>query len=142
MFVWKWDFICALTHEVHDQLARAGAEDEVPHEVGDEGEGDADQRHEQVAGGQRQQEQVGDGPHASVPHEHRDDQAVSQDAEEEDEAVEDDPHRLVHIWGREVRKVPSNLKPEAAGRCVCVEGGGRKNTLDPTCCKTREYHHV
>lgn len=88
----------SLTHEVHDQLAHARAEDEVPHEVGDEGEGDADQGHHQVAGGQRQQEEVGDGPHAPVGHQDGDDEAVAQDAEEEDEAVEDDPHRLVDVW--------------------------------------------
>lgn len=87
----------ARTHKVHDHLAHAGAEDKVPHEVGDEGEGDAHQRDHEVAHGQGQQEQVGDGPHAPVPHQHRDDQAVAQDAEEEDEAVEDDPHRLVDI---------------------------------------------
>lgn len=86
-----------LTHEVHDQLAYPVAEDEVPHEVWDEGEGDADQGDHQVADGQRQQEEVGDRPHAPVPHQHGDDEAVSQDAEEEDEAVEDDPHRLVDV---------------------------------------------
>lgn len=88
-----------LTHEVHDQLAHPGTEDEVPHEVGDEREGDADHRHHQVAGGQRQQEEVGDGPHALVPHQHGDDEAVAQDAEQEDQAVEDDPHRLVDVCG-------------------------------------------
>lgn len=86
-----------LTHEVHDQLAYPGAEDEVPHEVGDEGEGDADDGHHQVADGQGQQEQVGHRPHAPVPHQDGDDEAVAQHAEEEDEAVEDDPHRLVDI---------------------------------------------
>lgn len=89
----------ALTHEVHDQLAHPGTEDEVPHEVGDEREGDADHRDHQVAGGQRQQEEVGDGPHALVPHQHGDDEAVAQDAEQEDQAVEDDPHRLVDVCG-------------------------------------------
>lgn len=89
-----------LTHEVHDQLAHPGAEDEVPHQVGDEGEGDADDGDHQVADGQRQQEQVGDRPHAPVPHQHRDDQAVAQHAEEEDEAVEDDPDRLVDVCRR------------------------------------------
>ena len=88
----------ALTHEVHDQLAYAGAEDEVPHEVGDEGEGDAEQGHHEVADGEGQQEQVGDGPHAPVPHQDPDDEAVTQNAEEEDEAVEDDPHCLVDVW--------------------------------------------
>lgn len=91
------EFIISLTHEVHDQLANASAEDEVPHQVGDEGEGDADQGDHQVADGQGQQEEVGDGPHAPVPHQHGDDEAVAQDAEEEDEAVEDDPHCLVDI---------------------------------------------
>lgn len=70
-----------LTHEVHDQFTHAGSEDEVPHEVGDEGEGDADDWQYQVAGGQRQQEEVGDGPHALVPHQDGDDEAVAQDAE-------------------------------------------------------------
>lgn len=90
-----------LTHEVHDQLAHAGAKDEVPHEVGDEGEGHAHQGHHQVADGQRQQEEVGDGAHAPVPHQHGDDEAVAQHAEEEDEAVEDDPHCLVDVWEEE-----------------------------------------
>lgn len=91
----------ALTHEVHDQFAHPGTEDEVSHEVGDESEGDADHRDHQVAGGQRQQEEVGDGPHALVPHQHGDDKAVAQDAEQEDEAVEDDPHRLVDVYRRD-----------------------------------------
>lgn len=95
------DLQAALTHEVHDQLAHPGTEDEVPHEVGDEREGDADHRDHQVAGGQRQQEEVGDGPHALVPHQHGDDEAVAQDAEQEDQAVEDDPHRLVDVCGRD-----------------------------------------
>lgn len=86
-----------LTHEVHDQLAHAGAEDEVPHEVRDEGEGDAHQGDHQVADGQRQQEEVGDRPHALVPHQDGEDEAVAQDAEEEDEAVEDDPDCLIDI---------------------------------------------
>lgn len=88
----------ALTHEVHDKFADPGAEDEVPHEVGDEGEGDADDGHHHVADGQGQQEQVGDRPHAPVPHQDGDDEAVAQHAEEEDEAVEDDPDCLVDIW--------------------------------------------
>ena len=87
-----------LTHEVHDQLAYPAAEDEVLHEVGDEGEGDADDGHHQVADGQGEQEQVGDRPHAPVPHQDRDYEAVAQHAEEEDEAVEDDPDCLVDIW--------------------------------------------
>ena len=91
------ELMVGLTHEVHDQLAHAGAEDEVPHEVGDEGEGDADQGHHQVADGQRQQEEVGDRPHAPVPHQDGDDEAVAQHGEEEDEAVEDDPDRLVDV---------------------------------------------
>lgn len=95
------DLQAALTHEVHDQLAHPGTEDEVPHEVGDEREGDADHRDHQVAGGQRQQEEVGDGPHALVPHQHGDDEAVAQNAEQEDQAVEDDPHRLVDVCGRD-----------------------------------------
>lgn len=89
--------IISLTHEVHNQFAHSSAKDEIPHEVGDEGEGDADQRDHQVADGQRQQEEVGDGSHAPVPHQHGNDEAVAQDAEEEDEAVEDDSHRLVDI---------------------------------------------
>lgn len=96
---WMTGKLCdlGLTHEVHDQLAYPSAEDEVPHEVGDEGEGDADDGHHQVADGQGQQEQVGDRPHAPVPHQHGDDEAVAQHAEEEDEAVEDDPDGLVDI---------------------------------------------
>lgn len=86
-----------LTHEVHDQLAHPGAEDEVPHEIGDEREGDADHRDHEVAGGQRQQEEVGDGPHALVPHQDGDDEAVAQNAEQEDQAVEEDPYRLVDV---------------------------------------------
>lgn len=89
--------ISTLTHEVHDQFAYPSAKDEIPHEVGNEGEGDAHQRDHQVADGQRQQEEVGDGPHAPVPHQDRDDEAVTQDTEEEDEAVENDPHCLVDI---------------------------------------------
>lgn len=90
-----------LTHEVHDYLADAGAEDEVPHEVGDEGEGNADDGDHQVTDGQGQQEEVGDSPHAPVPHQDSDDEAVAQDAEEEDEAVEDDPDCLVDVWVEE-----------------------------------------
>lgn len=80
------------THEVHDQLANDGAEDEVPHQVGDEGEGDAHQGDHEVTDRQGQQEEVGDGPHAPVPHQDGDDEAVAHDTEEEDEAVEEDPH--------------------------------------------------
>lgn len=87
------------THEVHDQLAYPDAEDEVLHEVGDEGERDAHQGDHEVTDSQGQQEQVGDRPHAPVPHKDSDDEAVSQDAEEEDEAVEDNPDRLVDVWG-------------------------------------------
>jgi len=85
------------THEIHDQLAYADAEDEVPHEVRDEGEGDAHQGDHKVTDGQGQQEKVGDGSHAPVPHQDNDDEAVAQDTEEEDEAIEGDPNCLVDI---------------------------------------------
>ena len=87
-----------LTHEVHNQLAHASTEHEVPHEVGDEREGDADQRNHQVGHGQRQQEQVGDRPHAPVAHQHGDDEGVAEHAEEEDEAVQHDADRLIDVW--------------------------------------------
>lgn len=94
-----------LTHEVHDQFADASPKNEVPHQVGDESEGDADQRHHQVTDGQWQQEQVSDRPHPSVPDQDSDDETVPQDTEQEDDAVEDDPHRLVNVWeqGPQVR---------------------------------------
>lgn len=97
LFKKKPVIIISLTHEIHDQFAYSSAKDEIPHQVGDEGEGDADQGDHQVADGQRQQEEVGDGPHAPVPHQHCDDETVAQDTEEEDEAVQDDPHCLVDI---------------------------------------------
>lgn len=98
LLIFNSDTCVAHTHEVHDQLAHADAEDEVLHEVGDEGEGDAHQGHHEVADGQREQEQVGDGPHPPVPHQHRDDEAVAQQAEEEDQAVEENPDGPVDVW--------------------------------------------
>lgn len=92
------DISVAHTHEVHDQLAHADAEDEVFHEVGDEGEGDAHQRDHEVAHSQGEQEQVGDRPHPPVPHQHCDDEAVAQQAEEEDQAVEENPDGPVDVW--------------------------------------------
>ncbi len=91
--IWHW-----LTHEVRGHFAHAGAEDEVPHEVWDECEGHAEDTQRQITDGQRQQEQVRDRPHAPVPHQNRDDQAVSYEAQEKDEHIQHDPDRLVHVW--------------------------------------------
>lgn len=86
-----------LTHEVHGPLADATAKNEILHEVGDEGERHAEEAEHQVAHGQRQQEEIGDGAHPPVPHQHGNDKAVAEDAEEEDDAIEDDPHCLIHV---------------------------------------------
>ena len=94
-----------LTHEVHGHLADAWAEHKVPHEVGDEGEGHAEEAEHQVAGGQGEQEQVGDGAHAAVSHQHGDDQAVTQQADQEDEAIEEDTYRLIQIYTEERQMV-------------------------------------
>lgn len=90
-----------LTHEVHGHLADARAEHKVLHEVGDEGEGHAEEAEHQVAGGQGEQEQVGDGAHAAVPDQHSDDQAVTQHTDQEDEAIEEDTYRLIQIYSGE-----------------------------------------
>lgn len=86
-----------LTHEVGDGLAHGAAEDEVLQDVGDEGEGHAEDGHHEVADRQRQQEGVGDGPHALVQDQHHDDQQVAEDAEQEDERVEQDAQRQGHL---------------------------------------------
>lgn len=85
-----------LTHEVGDGLAHGASEDEVLQDVGDQGEWHAEDGHHEVADGQRQQEGVGDGPHALVQHQDHDDQQVAEDAEQEDERVEQDAQR-VHL---------------------------------------------
>lgn len=85
-----------LTHEVGDSLAHGSPEDEVLQDVRDEGEGHAEDGHHQVADRQRQQEGVGDGPHALVQHQDHNDQQVAEDAEQEDERVEEDTQR-VHL---------------------------------------------
>lgn len=93
-------WICVLTHEVGDDLAHCGSEDEVLQDVGDEGERHAEDGHHEVAERQWQQEGVGDGPHALVHHQDDDDEQVAKDTEEEDERVEQDSER-VHLWQRE-----------------------------------------
>lgn len=86
-----------LTHKVCGHLTHAGAEDEVLHEVWDKCKGHAEDTQHQITDGQRQQEQVRDRPHTPVPHQNSDDEAVSYEAQEEDEHVQHDPHRLVHV---------------------------------------------
>lgn len=86
-----------LTHEVGDGLAHGASEDEVLQDVGDEGEGHAEDGHHEVADRQRQQEGVGDGPHALVQDQDHDDQQVAEDAEQEDERVEQDAQRQGHL---------------------------------------------
>lgn len=85
-----------LTHKVGDDLAHGASEDEVLQDVGDEGEWHAEDGHHQITDCQRQQEGVGDGPHALVQHQDDDDQQVAEHAEQEDERVEQDAQR-VHL---------------------------------------------
>lgn len=99
----KW-----LTHEVRGHFAHAAAEDEVLHEVGDECEGHAEDTQHQITDGQRQQEQIGDRPHASVPHQNSDDEAVPYEAQEEDQHIQHDPHSMVHIWQTNTRERHEN----------------------------------
>lgn len=89
-----------LTHEVRDDLAHCSSEDEVLQDVGDEGKRHAENGHHQVADRQRQQEGVGDRPHALVHHQDDDNEQVAKDAEQEDECVEQDPKR-VHLYQSE-----------------------------------------
>jgi len=99
----KW-----LTHEVRGHFTHAAAEDEVLHEVGDECEGHAEDTQHQITDGQRQQEQIGDRPHAPVPHQNSDDEAVPYEAQEEDQHIQHDPHGLVHIWQTNTRARDEN----------------------------------
>lgn len=79
-----------LTHEISDDLAHNGPEDEILQQIGDESEGHAEDRHHEVTDGQRQQEGVCDSAHTLVYDQHHDDQQVAEDAQEEDEGVEED----------------------------------------------------
>lgn len=92
------------THQVGDYLAHGGSEDEVLQDVWDEREGHAEDGHHQVADRQRQQEGVGDGPHALVQRQDDDDQQVAEDAEQEDERVQQDTEG-VQLWRRIVENV-------------------------------------
>lgn len=85
-----------LTHEVGHYLAHGGSKDEVLQEVGDEGEGHAEDGHHQVADCQRQQEGVGDCPHALVDCQDHDNEQVAQHTEEEYDRIEQDTQR-VHL---------------------------------------------
>lgn len=91
-----------LTHKIGHNLAHGCAEDEVLQDVGNKGEGHTEDANHQVADSQRQQEGVGDGPHALVQHQDQDDQQVAKDTEEKDEHVEHDAQR-VHLWRKETK---------------------------------------
>lgn len=81
-----------LTHEVGGDLADGTPEDEVLEQVGDEVERHADEAEQEVADGQGEQEDVGDGPHPLVPNQHSNDQRVPQDAEQEYHRVQENLH--------------------------------------------------
>lgn len=81
-----------LTHEVGGGLANSTAEDEILEQVGDEIERHAEEAEHEVADGQGQQEDVGDGPHPLVPDQHRDDQRVPQHAEQEYQGIQENLH--------------------------------------------------
>lgn len=83
-----------LTHEVGDDLAHGSSEDEVLQDVGDEGEGHTEDGHHEVTHCQRQEEGVGDGPHALVHYQDDDNQQVAKDAHKEDERVKQDAQRV------------------------------------------------
>lgn len=89
----------ALTHEVGDRLAHSGTKDKVLQDVGDEGEGHAEDGHHQVANRQRQQEGVGDGAHSLVHGQHDDDEQIAKHAQQEDEDVQQDA-KGVHLCGK------------------------------------------
>lgn len=92
-----------LTHEVGGGLADGAAENEVLEQVGDEVERHAEEAEHEVADGQGQQEDVGDGPHPLVPNQHRDDQGVAQHAEQEDQGVQEDLHGRLPLCRGEQR---------------------------------------
>ena len=85
-----------LTHEVGDHFTHGGSEDEVLQQVWDEREGHAEDSQHQVTYCQRQQEGVSDRAHALIDRQDHNDQKVAKDAEQEDERVKQDPHR-VHL---------------------------------------------
>lgn len=81
-----------LTHEVGGGLANGASEDEILEQVGDEVERHAEEAEHEVADGQGQQEEVGDGSHPLVPNQHRDDQRVPQHAEQEYQRIQENLH--------------------------------------------------
>lgn len=93
-------FALSLTHEVGHDLAHGCSKYEVLEDVGDEGEGHAEDGHHQVAHSERQQEGVSDGAHSLVDSEDHNDEQVSKDTQEEDERVKQDPERVALFWKR------------------------------------------
>lgn len=81
-----------LTHEVGGGLADSAAEDEILEQVGDEVERHTEEGEHEVTDCQGEQEDVGDSPHSLVPNQHRDDQAVPQDTEQEYQGIQENLH--------------------------------------------------
>ena len=76
-----------LTHEVGGGLANSAPEDEILEQVGDEVEWHAEETEHEVADSQGEEENVGHCSHPLVPNQHRNDQRVSQHAEQEYQGV-------------------------------------------------------
>jgi len=77
------------TLHVADEYAHGLAEDEVLQQCRDEGERHTEDGQQQVADGEVQQEQVGDGPHAAVVRQCRDHQRVAGDRQHEDDRIQE-----------------------------------------------------
>lgn len=78
------------TLHVADEDAHGLAEDEVLQQCRDERERHAEHGEQEVADGQVQQEQVGDGAHAAVVRQRCDHERVAGDRQHEDDGVETD----------------------------------------------------
>lgn len=90
-----------LTHEVGGGLANSTPEDEILEQVGDEIERHAEETEHEVADSQGEQEDVGDSSHSLVPNQHRNDQCVSQHAEQEDQGIQEDLYRRLPLCKEE-----------------------------------------
>ena len=90
-----------LTHEVGGGFTDSAAEDEILEQVGDEVEWHAEEAEHEVADGQGQQEDVGDGPHPLVPNQHRNDQRVPQHAQQKYQGIQENLHSWLPLCKEE-----------------------------------------